>query len=81
MSRTRTRAAAKVRTDAELWQRLKPSERAVMLCAGTEEPIAARHRVIQSLVAWGLMVPRARGHILTRNGAQLQRYGRGEVNG
>lgn len=78
MSKTRLLAATKAHSAADIWRRLTARERAVILCAGVEEPIAAPHTVIQSLTGWGLLVPRARGHVLTRAGLQVQEHGRGE---
>ena len=79
MSRTRELAARKIHSAADLWRRLTARERAVILCAGVEEPIAAPNNIINSLTAWGLMVARSRGHVLTRAGMQVQEHGRGEA--
>ena len=79
MSKTRMLAATKAHSAGDIWRRLHARERAVIMCAGTEDPIAAPNHIINSLTSWGLMVARSRGHVLTRAGLQVQEHGRGEV--
>lgn len=79
MSKTRLLAATKAHSAGDIWRRLTARERAVVMCASIEEPIAAPNNIINSLVGWGCLVARARGHVLTRAGLQVQEHGRGEA--
>jgi hypothetical protein len=76
MSKTRQREAAKVQTPADMWARLNKLQRATLDVMGEEEPVGAPAHVIQALVDWWLVVPRARGHVLTHWGIQTRDHGR-----
>jgi hypothetical protein len=74
-STTRDREDGKVRTEAQLWARLRSAERIVVLACVGDEPIAAPYQVLQSLERWGVLVPTARGFVLTDAGVRLRDFG------